>query len=241
MKQIVFQEKSRQVSFFQSVPRSAATWAPDLFQTSRAPAPHDGRIIRERNRRPGWSIGSTERLRFPSASRFVCLPGPWWSFVDNSFFLLIQMSLPPPTGATIEPRPRPGPPPRCRPHVLFARLPVRSTRQWSPEGSGPRSRPGRGGLERRKKMPSSAPAGVRDPGPGRPGIRLPGGSTRLPPVSAWGRDRPLPAPGSKPDRQWHFGKRGPIHIDADPYDDEVDLPGIGIHLRQHAAALSAGE
>ena len=46
-----------------------------LFQTSRAPAPHDVRIIRERNRGPGWRIGSTERFRFPSASRFVCLRG----------------------------------------------------------------------------------------------------------------------------------------------------------------------
>ena len=38
VKQIVFQEKCRQVSWFQSVPRSAAAWAPDLFQTSGAPA-----------------------------------------------------------------------------------------------------------------------------------------------------------------------------------------------------------
>ena len=38
-KQIVFQEKCRQVSWFQSVPRSEAAWAPGLFQTSRGPRP----------------------------------------------------------------------------------------------------------------------------------------------------------------------------------------------------------
>ena len=41
-KQIVFQEKCLQVSWFQLVPRSEAAWAPGLFQASEAPAPHDG-------------------------------------------------------------------------------------------------------------------------------------------------------------------------------------------------------
>ena len=41
-KQIVFQEKCLQVSWFQLVPRSEAAWAPGLFQASRAPAPHAG-------------------------------------------------------------------------------------------------------------------------------------------------------------------------------------------------------
>ena len=50
------------------------------------PRPHDGRIIRERNRGPGWRIGSTERFRLPSASRFVCLGRPSCAFVDNSFY-----------------------------------------------------------------------------------------------------------------------------------------------------------
>ena len=56
------------------------------FQASRAPAPHDERIIRERNRGPGWRIGSTEGCQLPSASHFVCLGRPSCLFVDSSFY-----------------------------------------------------------------------------------------------------------------------------------------------------------
>ncbi len=59
------------------------------FQASLGPAPRDERIIRERNRGPGWPTGSTERFRFPSTSRFVCLGRPSCVFVDNSFLGLI--------------------------------------------------------------------------------------------------------------------------------------------------------
>ena len=74
-----------------------------LFQASRAPAPHDGRIIRERNRGPGWRIGSTDRFRFPSASCFVCLGRPSCVFVDNSFVCCFRQAppLPPATGQII--------------------------------------------------------------------------------------------------------------------------------------------
>ena len=75
-------QKSAHARLLNRFPANRRRW---LFQASRAPAPHDGRIIRERNRQPGWPIGSTERLRFPSASGFVCLCRPSCVFVDNSF------------------------------------------------------------------------------------------------------------------------------------------------------------